>query len=56
MTKLPKELVDLVVTSPPYNIGKEYEEEFNNRCLCEMVTKMAGWYSENLSPQMELSG
>ena len=27
MTKLPKELVDLVVTSPPYNIGKEYEEE-----------------------------
>nr|WP_299038639.1 site-specific DNA-methyltransferase [uncultured Psychrobacter sp.] len=26
MKKIPKELVDLTITSPPYNIGKEYEE------------------------------
>lgn len=26
MKKLPEELVDLTITSPPYNIGKEYEE------------------------------
>lgn len=26
MKKLPSDLVDLTITSPPYNIGKEYEE------------------------------
>ena len=26
MKKIPEELVDLTITSPPYNIGKEYEE------------------------------
>jgi len=26
MKKLPKESIDLIVTSPPYNIGKEYEK------------------------------
>jgi adenine-specific DNA-methyltransferase len=26
MSMIPKELIDLTITSPPYNIGKEYEE------------------------------
>lgn len=26
MKQIPKELIDLTITSPPYNIGKEYEE------------------------------
>lgn len=26
MRELPPELFDLTITSPPYNIGKEYEE------------------------------
>jgi adenine-specific DNA-methyltransferase len=32
MKSIPSELVDLTITSPPYNIGKEYEElaELNN--------------------------
>ena len=26
MTKLPDRCIDLTVTSPPYNIGKDYEQ------------------------------
>jgi len=31
MSQMPKGCVDLVVTSPPYNVGKDYGEAYNDR-------------------------
>lgn len=30
MPELPDDSVDLVVTSPPYNVGKEYERDLDH--------------------------
>jgi site-specific DNA-methyltransferase (adenine-specific) len=37
LPKLPNESVDLVVTSPPYNAGFEYEEDLNEREYFEFI-------------------
>lgn len=44
MKKLPDGVVDLTVTSPPYNIGKEYEEIKN---LDDYLRWCGAWISEN---------
>jgi adenine-specific DNA-methyltransferase len=43
LAKLPESLVDLTVTSPPYNIGKAYEAR---RPLDEYVEWCASWLSQ----------
>src|SRR5260370_31919042 len=40
---LPGQLVDLTVTSPPYNIGKEYEEP---AALADYVAWCKAWMDE----------
>jgi adenine-specific DNA-methyltransferase len=58
MKKLPSSIIDLTVTSPPYNIGKEYEnvidtEDYINWCekwMCEVyrLTSAIGSFWLNL--------
>ena len=43
MTKIPDELIDLMVTSPPYNIGKDYEK---NLPIDEYLSWCKMWLSE----------
>jgi adenine-specific DNA-methyltransferase len=43
MQKLPDEILDLTVTSPPYNIGKEYEEALP---LPEYLNWCENWISQ----------
>jgi len=35
MRKLPNESMHLIITSPPYNIGKEYEKRTTNEIYIE---------------------
>lgn len=43
MEKIPKQFIDLTVTSPPYNIGKEYEE---NMSVVEYIRWCTKWMNE----------
>ena len=43
LSSLPGEIVDLTVTSPPYNIGKEYEEQ---RDVSDYLDWCAAWISQ----------
>ncbi len=43
MTKIPDELINLTVTSPPYNIGKDYEK---NLPIDEYLSWCNMWLSE----------
>lgn len=43
MRKLPSDFFDLIITSPPYNIGKEYEEKLSIEQYIEWSGK---WISE----------
>jgi adenine-specific DNA-methyltransferase len=43
MKRIPSELIDLTVTSPPYNIGKEYEEPIP---IEDYVAWCAGWMGQ----------
>ena len=38
--RLPAESVQLVITSPPYNIGKEYEKKINLEEYCQSQAKI----------------
>jgi site-specific DNA-methyltransferase (adenine-specific) len=40
LRKLPEESVDLVVTSPPYNVGKEYEEPMTEEEYTDFLTEV----------------
>jgi site-specific DNA-methyltransferase (adenine-specific) len=44
LRKLPEGFIDLIVTSPPYNVGKEYGGEVNDRKSYEEYLEFArGW-------------
>ncbi len=43
MAKLPSEVIDLTITSPPYNIGKEYE---NVKPLNDYISWCEKWISQ----------
>ncbi|WP_330203383.1 site-specific DNA-methyltransferase [Cyanobacterium sp. Dongsha4] len=43
MIKLPPEMIDLTVTSPPYNIGKEYEKKMD---LSDYLDWCKSWLKE----------
>jgi adenine-specific DNA-methyltransferase len=43
MRRLPSEIIDLTVTSPPYNIGKEYE---NVLSLAQYLEWCEAWITE----------
>ena len=42
LTKIPDESVQIVVTSPPYNIGKEYEENLTVEQYLNIQRKVIG--------------
>lgn len=46
MTDLPSDSVDLVVTSPPYNIGVKYNRYDDNRRLADYLRWTEQWVSE----------
>ena len=46
MTKLPDESVDLVVTSPPYNLGIQYKEYDDSKTTKEYLKWAAAWARE----------
>lgn len=45
MERMPDNFVDIVVTSPPYNVGKEYEEQVS---LEEWKTQMRATFSQTM--------
>lgn len=51
LKSIPDESLQLVVTSPPYNIGKEYEKKLNLDLYLEQQAKVIGECVRALSPR-----
>lgn len=51
LRQIPSESVQLVVTSPPYNIGKEYEKRLNLHAYLEQQRRVIRECARTLSPR-----
>lgn len=54
MSQIPNEAVHLIVTSPPYNLGKEYEKRLNLETYIEQQASVIGECVRILSPRGSL--
>lgn len=50
MRTLESESIDLIVTSPPYNVNKEYEQDVDNEEYLKLITKACNVFRRVLKP------